>query len=409
MSKRNSNHGGVDLSGSVYSRYKQTYREAQKLTRAGRFAQAAAKERQCAELYRQYAGYARDTATSKQRADIASRHSANAAALEKKATAQGQRANREIGDKTVSKRAQGATEEAGQFRQQALDLITSVPVDWDDIGGLANTKREIKTAYGLALAQKPAGVELSSLRNMLFYGPPGTGKTLLAAATSNGLQATFFSVKVSDLLSKYFGESTKLVSALYEVAREMSPAVVFLDEFESITPARGGGDSGAERRLVSTLLAELDGLAGKGSDAYVLTIAATNLPWLIDKAILSRFEKKVYIPLPDADAREAILDIQLAKRGLQSVLSASELVAKTDGFSGREIERLCKEAMSRMTQRANPGLIDAVEKGGDAVRKYELNVEPISEADFGQALAVVKPETTQKDVNRYQTWVETRE
>jgi SpoVK/Ycf46/Vps4 family AAA+-type ATPase len=116
-------------------------------------------------------------------------------------------------------------------------------------------------------------------------GPPGTGKTLLAAATAGNLEATFFNVKVSSLLSKYFGESTKLISALYSVARRLSPAVIFLDEFESLTPSRGSGESGSERRIVSTLLAELDGLQGKDDDSFVMTICATNLPWLLDLAI----------------------------------------------------------------------------------------------------------------------------
>jgi katanin p60 ATPase-containing subunit A1 len=184
-----------------------------------------------------------------------------------------------------------------------LSLIHKSDVQWGDIGGLEDTKDSIKSAYALALAQKPAGVQVSSWRNLLMYGPPGTGKTLLAAATAGNLEATFFNVKVSSLLSKYFGESTKLISALFSVARRLSPAVIFLDEFESLTPVRGSGESGAERRIVSTLLAELDGLQAKDDTGFVLTICATNLPWLLDLAILSRFQRRIYVPLPDPDAR----------------------------------------------------------------------------------------------------------
>ena len=285
-----------------------------------------------------------------------------------------------------------------------MELIHRSTVKWDDIGGLEATKREIKAAYGLALARKPEGVKLSGWRNILFYGPPGTGKTLLAAATSNGLDATFFSVKVSDILSKYFGESSKLLGALYSAARRVSPSVVFLDEFESITPQRGNDDSGAERRMVSALLPELDGLATKDSSSYVLTIAATNLPWLIDKAILSRFEKKIFIPLPDEAAREAILKLQLEKRGHKSEVPYADLVKRTNGFSGREIERLCKEAVGQMTRRANPDLDKQVDQGREAIANYQIRILPLNDEDFKVAFEHVQPEVTAADLERYDQW-----
>ena len=383
----------VDLSGSIYSEYQRTLKRAQKLVEGGQTADAAEAYRQAARLMKQYATYAADPGTRGDRLKKAEAH----AALADKIAAGRVAARAPVID---ANHAAGADD----YEDAVTALIYESPVTWDDIGGLEETKREIKAAYGLSLARKPQGVKLRGWRNLLFYGPPGTGKTLLAAATSNGLDATFFNVKVSDVLSKYFGESTKLISALFAAARERAPAVIFLDEFESLIPQRGGGESGVERRIISTLLAELDGLAQKGDDRYVLTIAATNLPWLIDKAMLSRFEKKVYIPLPDAAARRAILGLQIERQGYRSAIDLDALTDRAAGYSGREIERLCKEAINHMVTRANPQLISVVDQGREAVEAYQTQIEPLNAEDFDAALTRAKPETSAADLKQYDAW-----
>jgi katanin p60 ATPase-containing subunit A1 len=383
----------VDMSGSIYAEYQRTLKRAQKLVEAGQTSDAAEAYRQAARLMTQYASYAADGRIRAERMKKAEAHNALAD---------------KISTGKIAARAPvvdaGTASGEDDYEGAVTALIYESPVTWDDIGGLESTKREIKAAYGLSLARKPQGVKLRGWRNILFYGPPGTGKTLLAAATSNGLDATFFNVKVSDVLSKYFGESTKLISALFAAARDRSPAVVFLDEFESLIPQRGGGESGVERRIISTLLAELDGLAQKGDDRYVLTIAATNLPWLIDKAMLSRFEKKVYIPLPDAAARRAILAIQVEQNGHETAHDLNELTQRTAGYSGREIERLCKEAINHMVTRANPQLISVVDQGREAVEAYQTHIEPLNAEDFDFAFKRVKPETTATDLKKYDEW-----
>jgi katanin p60 ATPase-containing subunit A1 len=309
--------------------------------------------------------------------------------------------------------AEGKPGKGGEIKAAVLSLIKTSSIGWGDIGGLEPTKDEIKYALGITLAKQPANVQLSAWTNILFYGPPGTGKTLLAAATSRAIrnsddiQAVFFNVKVSSILSKYFGESSKIISELYGTARDTSPAVVFLDEFESVAGKRDDQDSGPERRIMSTLLSELDGMEAKGRrDIYVLTIAATNRPWDLDPAVLSRFEKKILIPLPDAIARREILRIHLDKRGFQVNADAAQLAASTEGYSGREIERLCKEVTTRMVAEMNreiPGLID---KGLDEVRKHQLKVRPLSMADFQKAIAKLNPQTTPADVKKYNEWKE---
>ena len=387
----------VDLSAPIYAQYQRARKRAAEAARRGDFTQAAAATRQCAEMMRQYAEFTSDLGIRQQRLDKAKAHTVAATRLEGGSVP----GESHLGTSPAESPKARAED---NYEAQVMSLLHRSTVRWDDIGGLEATKREIKAAYGLALARKPEGVKLSGWRNILFYGPPGTGKTLLAAATSNGLDAAFFSVKVSDMLSKYFGESSKLISALYSAARRISPAVIFLDEFESITPQRGNDDSGAERRMVSTLLPELDGLTSKASSAYVLTIAATNLPWLIDKAVLSRFEKKVYIPLPDAPARETILRLHLEQRGHQTEAPYTELIRRTARFSGRQIEQLCKEAVSQMTQRANPDLDRRVDEGRKAIVNYQIRIVPLTEADFIAAFERVHPETAAADLERYEQW-----
>ncbi len=298
-----------------------------------------------------------------------------------------------------------------EIRNAVHQLIHHAEVEWSDIGGLHETKQEIKYTLGVTLAETPSDVDVESWDKILFYGPPGTGKTLMAAATSNavrsseGVRSVFFNVKISSILSKYFGESSKIISELYGVARDTSPALIFLDEIESITTDRDTSDTGAERRLLSTILSELDGLEQKGrDDIYVLTIAATNRPWDLDPAVLSRFEKKIYVPLPDLEARKEILQIHLIDRGFESDVPIEKLAEITDGMSGREIEQFCKQVISQMVADENNHLPSLVDKGLEEVKDYKLQVRPLQIDDFREAASEVHPQTSEEDRERYREW-----
>jgi katanin p60 ATPase-containing subunit A1 len=387
----------VDLSASIYAQYKQTRKRAEEAVRRGALREAAVEYHRAAELMRQYAEYTRDAGIKKQRQQRADALQKMSGQLEGMPVKQSQPAP----DKSI-KAAEPLAET--DYESEVMALIEESSVHWEDIGGLEVTKQAIKAAFGLAVARKPKGVRIDAWKSMLFFGPPGTGKTLLAAATAGSLDATFFNVKVSNVVSKYFGESTKIISALYTAARRLSPSVIFLDEFESLTPPRGNGESGAERRIVSTLLAELDGLATKNDPSYVLTIGATNLPWLLDAAILSRFQKRIYIPLPDQEARRSILEIHLARRGHKSLVPMETLVQSTQGYSGREIEQVCQTAITSMTQRANPDLLAVVDKGQKALQQYEIRIEPLSQADFDAAFSQIMPASDTNSIKRYLDW-----
>ena len=386
----------VDLSGPLKVSLDKTVAEARSLESQNKGVEASAMYMKAAKLMRSYADYAltrddqlRRRQKSRQYLEIAEALKAGKRrVLPSAPPSQGQ------GDKV---RERAPEDDEQQYSNEIASLIHRSKVTWEKIGGLEATKREIKFTYGLALAQKPENVKLSGWRRMLFYGPPGTGKTLLAAATSNGLGATFFNVKASNLLSKYFGESSKLVTALFNAARSEADegfAVIFVDEVESLCLARGeGSESGAERRMLSTILSELDGLADKGEDRFVLTIAATNAPWDLDDAILSRFQKRVYIPLPDAEARKAILEIQLLKEGHALDYPLQEVVRNTEWFSGRDLERLANQAVNVMVEELNGQIPHCVDAGREAIESYRLRIRPLQKKDFDEAFRRVRIDT----------------
>ncbi len=277
-------------------------------------------------------------------------------------------------------------------------------VSWDQIAGLDNTVRAIQSAYALNLARAPEGVSLRSNRNILFYGPPGCGKSLLAAAASHGLDAVFFNVPVSGLVSKWFGESAKLVSALYQEARQHPSSIVFLDEIDALAGDREAQDSSASRQILANLLAELDGVATKDQDDRVITIAATNSPWDLDPAILSRFSRRIYIPLPDHAARVRMLEILIQERGFELEMPIENLAKQTDGYSGREIEQICLAMIESMLWRKNPTLEQLVQQGRQALSEYTIKLDVIIADDFSLAMQGRSPQTPTHVLSKFERW-----
>lgn len=279
------------------------------------------------------------------------------------------------------------------------DLIYRSSVDWKDIGGMEEVKASLKYMMGLMLAKQPQGMQLESASRILLYGPPGTGKTLLAAACSNMLDATFFSVKASDLLSKYFGESTKLISALYSRARseaDTGAAVVFIDEIDALAGENDGNSSGPERRILATLLAELDGLANKGELSRVITIAATNRPWQLRDAVRDRFERRILVDRPDKKTRAKIFKLHIAGKGLSlSDVAYADLAGMAESYSGRMIQRTCKAAIAKMIKESNKEVPSYVDQG--KIRDYVIATRPLAKRDFKEALAENRPNIDERE------------
>jgi len=377
----------IDLSGPLISLYEKTKLEFNKAKNAGNYKLAKVKALECANILRELAKKVPEQKEiylkkSKKWEDIAN----NIENLQK----------RKILEKKES------TEE-DDFRNYIVNLISKSEVKWSDIGGLDEVKRLMMETIVIAGLQKPESIK--PWKGILLFGPPGTGKTLLAAASAGSLNATFFNVKVNNILSKYFGESTKLISTLYAVAREKSPSIVFIDEFDALSLSRGENVSEVSRRVLSTLLAELDGFQDKKSDKLVLTLAATNTPWDLDQAILSRFPRRIYVPLPDVKACIEIIKIH-TKSIDTSKLDIKELaeMCVEKLFSGRDIANLCQEAIWNMIRDANRDLHKLAELPYHELRKHKLKIRALEMEDFYQAFKNVKSPLTKKDVEKYEKW-----
>lgn len=296
--------------------------------------------------------------------------------------------------------------EIDEFREAARRVIHRSTVTFAEIIGLEKTCREIQAAFAFGMARRPKKVQIPRMNNLLFYGPPGCGKTLMAAAISNESGYTFFSVKVSDLMSRYYGDSPKLVQALYAEARQHKKSVIFLDEIDAIASGRSEGSSAADQKLLVSLLTELDGLNDKNTDTEIRTIAATNRPWELDSAILSRFEKAVYIPLPDEDARRHLLDTHLQQKGYEVAIPEAELLKFTEGFSGREIAHLSKLMTEAMLNETNPEIVNLMKQGADAIQDYEICVSAIDRQHLDQVRDYIRPRTTKEMIEVFECWSE---
>ena len=229
------------------------------------------------------------------------------------------------------------------------ETVVEVPnVKWEDIGGLEDTKKELKemVQYPIDHPDKFEKFGMSPSRGVLFYGPPGTGKTLMAKAIANECQANFISVKGPELLTMWFGESEANVRDIFAKARAAAPCVLFFDELDSIATKRGSnaGDSGGSDRVINQLLTEMDGIGAKKN---VFIIGATNRPDILDPAITrpGRLDQLMYIPMPDYDSRLSILKANLRKTPIHPDVDLAFIASNTDKFTGADLAEICNRAV----------------------------------------------------------------
>ena len=266
-------------------------------------------------------------------------------------------------------------------------MVQAPTIGWADIGGLDEAEEKLREGVELPL-KNPAAFERLGIRpakGFLLYGPPGTGKTLLAKAVAKEAEANFISMKSSDLLSKWYGESEQQISRMFARARQVAPCVIFIDEIDSLVPARGSeaNEPQVTARVVNTILAEMDGMEELQS---IVVIGATNRPWLVDPALLrpGRFDELVYVGAPDEAGRLHILGIHTRDMPLAKDVDLAVIAAQTERYTGADLEDVTRRA------------------GLTAIRVRGEDAKTITAKDFEKALADSRASVTEQMEEEYQ-------
>jgi transitional endoplasmic reticulum ATPase len=266
-------------------------------------------------------------------------------------------------------------------------MVQTPTIGWADIGGLDAAEERLREGVELPL-KSPEAFERLGIRpakGFLLYGPPGTGKTLLAKAVAKEAEANFISMKSSDVLSKWYGESEQQISRMFARARQVAPCVIFIDEIDSLVPARGGeaGEPQVTARVVNTILAEMDGMEEMNS---IVVIGATNRPWLVDPALLrpGRFDELVYVGPPSEEGRRLILGIHTRGMPLAKDVDLESVARQTEHYTGADLYDVVRRA----------GLV--------AIRRAGEEATQVTGADFAEALEESRPTVTEQMEADYQ-------
>jgi transitional endoplasmic reticulum ATPase len=272
------------------------------------------------------------------------------------------------------------------MREVAIEVPT---VHWNEVGGLDIVKQELRESveWPLKNAEVFSRMGIKPPKGILLYGPPGCGKTLLARAVATESEANFISIKGPEVFSKWVGESEKAIREVFRKARMSAPSIVFFDEIDSLVPRRGSGygDSGVTDRVISQLLTEIDGITALQD---VVVIAASNRPDIVDPAVLrpGRFDRLIYVPEPSEESRLQIFKIHTNGMPLAKGMSLQELAQMTKGYSGADIQSVCREAAMY------------------ALRK-DMNSKEVLLGDFEEALKRIGPSITTDMENWYKSFV----
>ncbi|MHA1735615.1 MAG: CDC48 family AAA ATPase, partial [Candidatus Thorarchaeota archaeon] len=268
-------------------------------------------------------------------------------------------------------------------------LVEKPNVHWEDVGGLEKVKAQLREAVEAPLKHPEVFEEMGirAPKGVLLFGPPGTGKTLLAKAVATESEANFISIRGPEIFNKYVGESEKAIREIFKKARQTAPCVLFFDEIDAIMSARGlRDDTGVTQRIVNQFLAELDGMQ---SLQNVLVIGATNRADILDPAVLrpGRFDTILFVPPPDKEARIAILKVHTKNMPLHENVSLEDLAEMTEGFSGADLENLCREAAM-------------------AAVRDDWKAKPVEMKHFEMALKEVRPSISPEDLKRFEAMAE---
>ncbi|MHA1225867.1 MAG: AAA family ATPase [Candidatus Hodarchaeales archaeon] len=268
-------------------------------------------------------------------------------------------------------------------------------VKWEDVAGMEAAKRALREAIILPMSRPDLfkGAR-RPWKGILMFGPPGCGKTYLCKAVASEVDSTFFAVSAANLISKWLGESEKLVQELYERAEEESPSIIFFDEIDALAGKRGGGsEHDAMRRVKTQLLQAVEGF-GTG-DELVVTVGATNTPWDIDAAMRRRFERRVYVGLPEKGARAKMFEIHTRGIKLDSDVDFTKLAEYTAGYTAADIALLCREALMQPIRE-----LDAE----GALKDHSIKPRNPNLNDFTQSMLHIKPSVSNEELIEYEKW-----
>jgi transitional endoplasmic reticulum ATPase len=282
---------------------------------------------------------------------------------------------------TAQKAKSAMVEQVKQWQAATVPNIT-----FDDVVGLEEVKRAIaiRMINPIKYPEKYKLYNKKSGGGVLLYGPPGTGKTMIAKAIANEVNAKFYVIKGSDIVSKWVGESEKNINALFEVAKQDDLAIIFIDEMDSLIGTRGLDPHNDKR--VNEFLQQIDGFASKTSN--LLLLGATNRPWDIDLAAMrsGRFSQKIYVPLPDKQGRKFLFEKFTKDLPLDNDVNIDKLVEKTINYSGADIEEVCERA------KEDP-LLEAIKTD---------KVVLIKNSDFEKALKLVRPTVDENEIKKFE-------
>jgi SpoVK/Ycf46/Vps4 family AAA+-type ATPase len=294
-----------------------------------------------------------------------------------------------------------ATEGTSQQKRATYEdlLVVDKPnVKWDDVSGLEDTKKALKEAI-VYPARRPDLFPLGYPRGILLYGPPGCGKTLTAAAVATEINAAFYSVDAASIMSKWLGEAEKNVAKLFRSAREVATSngssIVFIDELDSLLGLHSN-EVGGEIRVRNQFLKEMDGIIDKGKTWPVYVIGATNKPWALDWAFIRRFQKRIYVPVPDYDTRFKMFQLYTQKLVMEGV-DLQEVAKLSEGFSGSDIRDICQAVQLRVVS-------ELFESG--LITDMSSRPRPINIDDFKQVFGRRRPSVTQDMIKAYEMWAE---
>lgn len=279
--------------------------------------------------------------------------------------------------------------EGGSFR-----AVERPDFGFDRVAGLNDVKEELRLRIVYPFLHRDSAARFGIVPGggVLLYGPPGTGKTLIARAVAGEAECAFFTVKPSEILSKWVGEAEKNLAELFRVARREAPSIIFVDEIDALAPSRSETSSPVMARLVPQILTELEGFGGRSEP--VLFLGATNEPWSLDPALLrpGRFDRQIHLGLPDLEARRHIIDLNLAGRPVDPRLDRDALARAWTGYTGADLRQICRRA-------ADCAFLESIERGGSPI---------IDRARLERAAAETPRSVTEKRLEAFESYAGAR-